>query len=182
MTSGLPPGAEEVSVRELRYDVRSERLARGAVSHVVASRTTFVLGRVKLTDDITLAVLHVPHQSIRVSLLREYFGSLAAGVIDSDLHGSGADFVLGEGDETGVSTDGKIRSVVVFANHHEALMSAVDVFGDCGLVQRKPSLDPELPLLGELKSGRTTTDGIEHFVGLPRGVLRTYKKKCRCMR
>ena len=169
----LPPGAEEVSVRELRHDVNSERLAWGAVCDVVTSRTTLVRARVKLTDDITLAVLHVPHQSTRVSLLREDFDSLATGVIDSDLHGCDTNVVLSEGEETGISTDSKIRSIAVFADHHEVLILTVDVFGDCELVQRRPSLDPELPSLGELESGRTTICGIEHLFELLRGVLRT---------
>ncbi len=159
-------------MRKLRLDVRLELFARGAVSHVVGSGTTFVLARVKLTDDESLAFLHVPHQSTRVSLLREGLGSLAAGVVDTDLDGSDTDIILGEGDKTGVSTDGKVRSIAVFSDHDEALVLAVDIFGDCELVQSRPAFDPELPLLGELESGRTTSDGIEHLIELLQGVLR----------
>ena len=170
--SNLPSGAEEVSMRKLRLDVRSELFAGGAVSHVVGSGTTFVLARVKLTDDESLAFLHVPHQSTRVSLVREDLGSVAAGVVDADLDGSDTDRVLGEGDKTSVSTDGKARSIAVFSNHDEALVITVDIFGDCELVQSRPAFDPEPPLLGELESGRTTSDGIEQLIELLRGVLR----------
>src|SRR5258708_36365258 len=140
--SRLPRGAEEVSMRKLRLDVRLELFAGGAVSHVVCSVTTFVLARVKLTDDESLAFVHVPHQSTRVSLLREGLGSLAAGVVDTDLDGSDTDIVLGEGDKTGVSTDGKVRSIADFRIPDEALLLAVDIFGDCELVQSGPAFRP----------------------------------------
>ena len=126
----------------------------------------------KLSDDIPLAILHVPHQSTRVSLVREDLGSVAAGVVDADLDGSDTDRVLGEGDKTSVSTDGKARSIAVFSDHDEALVITVDIFGDCELVQSRPAFDPEPPLLGELESGRTTSDGIEQLIELLRGVLR----------
>ena len=96
-------------MRKLRFDVRWELFAGGAVSHMVGSETTFVLARVKLAGDESLAILHVPHQSTRVSLLREGFGSLAAGDVDTDLDRSDTDLVLGEGDKTSVSTNGKVR-------------------------------------------------------------------------
>jgi hypothetical protein len=123
----------------------------GAVSHVVGSGTTFVLARVKLTDDKSLAFLHVPHQTTRITLLREGLGSLAAGAVNADFDGSDTDLVLGEGDKTGVSTDGKVRSIAIFSDHDEALVLAVDIFGDCELVQSRPAFDPELPSWGNLK-------------------------------
>ena len=49
--------------------------------------------------------------------------------IDSDLDGSDTSIVLGEGNQTSISTDGKIRSVAVFSSDHEVLMFAVNVIG-----------------------------------------------------
>ena len=170
--SSLPSGAEEFSMRKLRLDVRLELFAGGAVSHVVGSGTTFVLARMKLTDDESLAFLHVPQQSTRVSLLREGLGSLAAGVVDADFDGSDTDLVLDEGDKAGISTNGKVRNIAVFSDHDEALVLDVGIFGDCELVQSRPAFDPELPLLGELESGRTPSDGMEHLIELLQGVLR----------
>ena len=97
---------------------------------MVGSGTTLVLARVKLTDDKSFAFLHVPYHSTRVSLLREGFNNLAAGVVDADLDGSDTDSVLGEGDKTGVSTDGKVRSIAVFSDRDVARVLAVDIFGD----------------------------------------------------
>ena len=132
--SSLPDGAEEVSIWKLCHDVRLELFVGGAVSHVIAGQATFVLARVKLTDDIALAVLHVLHQSTQVSLIQEDFSSLAASIIDSDLHGSDTNFIHGKENETDISTNGKIHSVAIFPNHHEMLMFVVDVIGDCKLI------------------------------------------------
>jgi hypothetical protein len=138
MTFSRSPAYQAVRKKSAcgNFAVRLELFAGGAVSHVVAcrnhpcSRQSEANRRYNPCRSSSCAT---PEH--RVSLIREDFGSLAAGVIDSDLDGGDTGIVLGEGNETGVSTDGKIGSVFVLSDHHEVLMFAVDVIaGDCELV------------------------------------------------
>lgn len=62
-----PSGVEEISVRKLRC---LELFTRGAVTSMVAGRVTFILARAKLTDNTSLALLRVPHQSALVLRLQ----------------------------------------------------------------------------------------------------------------
>ena len=50
------------------------------------------------------------------------------------LDGSDTSIIRSEGNETGISTDGKIRHVAVFSNHDKVLMFAVNDIRDCKLV------------------------------------------------
>jgi hypothetical protein len=92
--SSRPAGAVKVGVLELLLDLSQEVPARGAVRNMVAGRAAFVLSRMELTNDASYTVPRVPDEGARVSLGGEDFGSHDARVVDTELDGLDASFVL----------------------------------------------------------------------------------------
>ena len=94
--SSRPGGAVEVGVLELLLDLVQEVPARGAVRNMVAGRASFVVSGVKLANDASFTVLHVPDEGARVSFSGEDIDSLVARVVDAELNGLDANFVESE--------------------------------------------------------------------------------------
>ena len=133
---------------------------------MVASRAAFVASRVKLANDASFTIRHVPDEGARVSLGGEDLGSLDARVVDTELDGLHADFVLSKRNQAGIASDGEVGSVAVFADDKAALAFAVDLSGVGEVLFRGAALNPELSLLGKLERGRTITERIEHICKL----------------
>jgi len=86
----------EVGVLEPLLDLAQEVPARGAVRNMIAGRAALVVSRVELANDASFTVRHMPDEGARVSFSGEDFGSLVARVVDTELNGLDADFVLSE--------------------------------------------------------------------------------------
>ena len=86
----------EVGVLEPLLDLAQEVPARGAVRNMIAGRAALVVSRVELANDASFTVRHMPDEGARVSFSGEDFGSLIARVVDTELNGLDADFVLSE--------------------------------------------------------------------------------------
>lgn len=74
-------------------DLVQEVPARGAISNMVVGQAAFVISRVKLANDASFAVSHVPDEGARVSLGGEGFVALDSRVVDSEFDGLDADIV-----------------------------------------------------------------------------------------
>jgi hypothetical protein len=162
LPSSLPGGTVEVGVLKLLLDLHQEVPPRGAVGNMIARRAAFVLSRVELAYDACFTVLRVPDQRPRVSFGGEDFGTLDARVVDSELDGLDADFVLSKRLQAGVTSDGEVGGVAVFADDKAGLAFAVDFCRVGEVLLRGAALDPELPPLGELECGLATAERIKH--------------------
>ena len=129
---------------------------------MIARRAAFVLSRVELAYDASFTVLRVPDQRPSVSFGGEDFGTLDARVVDGELDGLDADFVLSNRLQVGVTSDGEVSGVAVFADDKVGLAFAVDFSRVGEVLLRGVALDPELPPLGELECSLVTTERIEH--------------------
>ena len=94
--SSSPGGAVEVGVLEPLLDLVQEVPARGAVCNMIAGRAAFVPSRVELANNASFTVRRVPDEGARVSFSGEDFDRLVARVVDTELDGLDADFVLSE--------------------------------------------------------------------------------------
>ena len=166
-----PGGAVEVGVLEPLPDLVQEVPARSAVRNMVAGRAAFVATRMKLANDASFAIPRVPDEGARVSFSGEDFSSRVARVVDTELDGLDADFVLSERNQAGVASDGEVGSVAVFADDKAALAFAVELCRRGEVFFRGAALDPELSLLGKLEHGLTTTLRIEHICKVLKRIL-----------
>lgn len=92
----LPGLAVEVGVLELFLDLFQQVPAGSTISNMVACRTTFVMPRVELTNNVSLAVFRGPDEGSGVPLGGEGFGALKATVVDAEFDGLDADLILSE--------------------------------------------------------------------------------------
>jgi len=81
---------------EPHLDLAQEVPARCAIHNMIAGQPALVVSRVELANNAGFTIHHVPDKGARVSVSREDFGNLVARVVDTELNGLDASFVLGE--------------------------------------------------------------------------------------
>ena len=130
--SSRPAGAVKVGVLKL-IDLGQEVAAyQPGVQYVtwLLGRAAFVLSRMELANDASYIVPYVPDEGGRVSLGGKDIGSHDARVVDIELDGLDADFVLRKRNEAGIASDGEVGSVAIFADDEAALACAVGWVGE----------------------------------------------------
>lgn len=91
--------------------------------------------------------------------------------MDSELDGLDAGFIFSKRDQASVASDSEVGRVAVLADDEAALTLAIEFDRDGEVLLRGATLDPELPIVGKLEGGLTTSDRIERFRKLLRRVL-----------
>jgi len=170
LPSSHPFGVIEVGILELLLDLIQEVPTGSAIGNVVAGRGALVLAGVKLADDSSLTIFHMPHKRARIPFSSEGIGRLVARIVYGELLGHVASRVESEGFQAGVSSDSKVGGVAIFADDEATLSLAVKFGRDGEFLLRGTAKDPKSPPFRILERGRTT-QRIEHLRELQRSIF-----------